>query len=122
MGVVAQPNPGVIIPVTGVLMVGLSTARLLAGPGPGIGGAWFAIAVGAVGAGLAVWGFARLRRAQAARPDRSWWGVLRTDLISFGVAAVCLYGWTNLSAEQRDGVVRTIREVFELIHVARGRH
>jgi hypothetical protein len=120
VGVEAQHRPGVVVPATGVLMVGLSGARLLAGPGPGPGGPWFAVAVGAAGAGLAVWGFARLRRARAARPDRSWWGLLRVELVALGVAAVWLPVWAALPANQRDGLMRSFREAFELVHVARG--
>ena len=122
MGVEAQHSPGVVVPATGVLMVGLSAARLLTGPGPGPGGPWFAVAVGAAGAGLAAWGLARLRRARAARPDRSWWGLLRADLVALGVAAVWLPAWAALPAEQRNGLVRSAREALELVHVARGQH
>jgi hypothetical protein len=120
VGVEAQHRPGVVVPATGVLMVGLSAARLLVGPGAGPAGPWFAVAVGTAGAALAVWGFARLCRARVARPNRSWWRLLRTDLVALGVAAVWLAVWAALSAEQRDGLVRSVREAFELVHVARG--
>ncbi|HKB02685.1 MAG TPA: hypothetical protein VKD90_10725 [Gemmataceae bacterium] len=103
-----------------MLMVGLAAARLLAGPGPGPAGPWFAVAVGAAGAGLALWGFARLRRARAVRADWSWWGLLRTELVALGIATVWLTVWVALPAEQRDALVRSMREAFELVHVARG--
>ena len=122
MGVEAQPHPDIVLPATGVIMFGLSTAWLLAGPGPGPGGPWFAVAVGAAGTGLAAWGFARLRRARAARPDRSWWGLLRAELVALGLAAVWLPAWAAFPAGQRDGMMRAAREAFELAHVARGRH
>jgi hypothetical protein len=103
-------------------MMGLAAARLATGPGAGPAGPWFAVAIGAAGAGLALWGFARLRRARAARPDLSWWGYLRAELVALGLAAALLPGWAALPPGQRDGVVQATREWFELVHVSRGRH
>jgi hypothetical protein len=116
----APHRASVVLPAFGVVMVGLSAARLLAGLGPGRSGPWLAVAVGGAGAGLAVWGFTRLRRARAAHPDRSWWGLLRAELVALGLAAVWLPIWTALPAEQRDGLVQSVREGFELVHVAGG--
>ena len=120
MGAEARPRPCVVVPAAGVALVGLAAARLATGPGPGPGPLWFAVAVGAAGAGLAVWGIARLRRARAARPDLTWWGFLRAELVTLGVGAVWVSVWLALPADRRDGLARFVREVFELIHVARG--
>jgi hypothetical protein len=122
MGVEAEARAGVVLPATGVAMVGLAAARLLAGPGPGPGGPEFAIGIGVTGAGLAVWGFARLRRARAARPDLSWCGLLRAELVALGVAAVWLPVWVSLPEEHRDALFRFAREALELVHIARGGH
>ena len=120
MAVEVLPRPGVVLPATGLAIVGLAVARLVAGPGPGGPGA--AVAIGVAGAGLALWGLARLRRARAARPDLSWWGFLRGELVALVLAAVLLPAWTAVPQQQRDGFVQAAREWFELIHVARGRH
>lgn len=120
MGAEAQPRASVLVPLTGLAMVGLSAVRLMTGPGPGPAGPWFAVAVAVAGSRLAVWGFARFRRARAARPDVSWWRLLRAELVAVGVAAVWLPVWVALPADRRDGLVQTAREAFELVHIARG--
>ena len=120
MGLEAQSRPDIVVPLTGVLMLGLAAARLTTGPGPG--GPWFAIAVGAAGMGLSLWGFARLRRARAARSDVSWCRLLRAELVAFGVVAIWLPVWASLPEEYRDALLQFAQEAFELVTIARGWH
>jgi hypothetical protein len=118
VGVEAELRPIILVPLFGLGMVGLAVARLTLGPGPGW--PWLAVAVGATGAGIAVWGVNLLRRAKAARPGVSWWGLLRGQLAAL-VLAVALAPVVNVVPQgERDELMRTLREWFELVHVARG--
>jgi hypothetical protein len=116
----AQPHPGIVVPTTGVALVVLALARLVIDPGPRPGGLWLAAAVGVAGAGLALWGIGRLRRARAVRRGLSWWSLLRSELVALGLAAALLPAWAALPQGQRDGLMRAIHEWSELIHAARG--
>jgi hypothetical protein len=98
-------------------MVGLAVARLVSGPGPG--GPGRAAAVGASGVALAAWGVGRLRRAKAARPGVSWWGLLRGQVAALGVAAALLPATAAVPQAERDDRLRAAREWFELVHAAR---
>ena len=115
-----QPRLGILVALTGVGLVGLGVARLVIGPGPGPGGPVFAVTVGATGAVMVLWGVRRLRRAKAARPGVSWWGLLRSELAVFAVAAALLPAGAAVPQGTRDEFVQVAREWFELIHVARG--
>ena len=55
--------------------------------------------------------------APTAPARRHYW---QLPTFALGVAAVWLPVWAALPAEQRDGLVRAVRESFELVHVARG--
>ena len=97
-----------------------SAIGLLIGPGPGPGGPGLAVSVGVTGAVLVLWGVGRLRRAKAAHPGVSWWGLLRGELALFTVAAALLPAGSAVPQGERDGLLRAAREWFELIHAARG--
>ena len=118
MRVEGQSCPSVLVPLTGLGMVGLAIARLGIGPGPG--GPWLALPVGVAGAGLAAWGVGRLRRAKAASPSVSWWGLLRGQVATLAIAAALLPVGTAIPKGQQDEFLRTAREWFELVHAARG--
>jgi hypothetical protein len=120
MGAEPKPRLGILVALTGVGLVGLGVARLLIGPGPGPGGPVLAVSVGVTGAVMVLWGFWRLRRAKAARPGMSWWGLLRGELAVFAVAAALLPAGAAVPQGVRDDFVQVAREWFELIHVARG--
>jgi hypothetical protein len=120
VGVEAPPRADIVVPAIGVAMLGLSAAQVAAGPGRWPGGPEYAVAVCAAGVGLALVCFAQLRRARAANPGQSWWRLLLDELVPLGVAAVWLSVWLAIPAESRDAILRSAREAFELIHLARG--
>lgn len=120
MEVKPQPRLGILVALTGLGLVGLAVARLVIGPGPGPGGLGIAVSVGVTGAVMVLWGVWRLRRAKAARPGMSWWGLLRGELAVFAVAAALLPAGAALPQGARDDFVQAAREWFELIHAARG--
>ena len=120
VGMLTELPAVVFVPATGLIMLGLAVARLVAGPGPGMCGPWFAVAIGIAGTGLAAWGFGRLRRLRAACPHRPWRELTRADLAAVGIVAVWLSVWSSLTAEQREEAMRSVRDAFELVHVARG--
>ena len=53
VGMLTELSAVVFAPATGLIMLGLAVARLVAGPGPGMCGPWFAVAIGIAGTGLA---------------------------------------------------------------------
>jgi hypothetical protein len=120
MGTEPQPRLGILVALTGLGLVGLAVARLIIGPGPGPGGPVFAVSVGLTGAVMVLWGVRRLRRAKAARPGVSWWGLLRGELAVFAVAAALLPAGAAVPQGERDELMRAAREWFELVHAARG--
>jgi hypothetical protein len=73
-----------------------------------------------LGTALGLWGWSRLRRAKAGRPDLSWRQFLRRDLITLGIAAALIAGFAALTPAQRDELLRTLREYAELLSIARG--
>ena len=77
--------------------------------------------LGAVGAGLTFWGWSRLRRAKADRPDLTWGQFLYDDLITLGVGCVLIAVVVAIPPEVRDALVRSLLEVAEAISAARGR-
>ncbi len=70
--------------VCGAVFLGLSAARLGSAWAPGPGWPLYELGSCAAGAVLGWWGWCRLRRAKAARPDLSWREFLRADLIGLG--------------------------------------
>jgi hypothetical protein len=116
----ARSRPGFVPLACGVLGMVQAAAVLATGQDLGPGRRWLAVAFGAAGAGLATWGWARLRKARVARPDLSWWAFLRGELIAVGVAAVAIPAWLALPQERRDWLMRAALDLFELLHVARG--
>jgi hypothetical protein len=114
-------RPGMVLLVCGVVVVGLSLPRVATGGAPGPG--WFPVVFSnlAVGAGLGLWGWSRLRRAKAARPDLTWWQFLYADLIGLGLGAVLMAGFAAMPPEQRDGLVRSLQEFIDVVSAARGR-
>jgi high-affinity Fe2+/Pb2+ permease len=120
MSVVPQPRPGVVFMVCGALFLGLSVARLAINWAPGPGWPWFELGNGVVAAALLLWGWSRLRRAKAARPDLSWWQFLHGDLIGLGLAVVLLSIVAALSPEQRNSLMNSLLEIVNLISMAKG--
>ena len=116
----ARPRPGLLIPLTGVGMIGLALARLVSGPVPAASGPWAAAPAGIAGVVLTLWGIRRLRRAKAARSGVSWWGLVKREVATLGVAAALLPAAVAVPQAERDEFVQVAREWFELIHVARG--
>jgi hypothetical protein len=104
----------------GALFIALSAERVATGWAPGTRGLLFEFVSCAVGAALGLWGWSRLRRAKANRPDLTWWQFLHDDLIGLGIVVVLLAVFVALSAEQRDGLLRSLREFVDLISIARG--
>jgi hypothetical protein len=76
--------------------------------------------IAAVGTGLALWGGSRLRRAKADLPDLTWIQFLRDDLMSLGIALGSTAVFLAQPPEQRDGLMRSVREFIDLWHLARG--
>jgi hypothetical protein len=105
----------------GALVVALSAVRVATDGAPGAGRALFEVVPCAVGAGVGLWGWSRLRRAKAARPDLSWRRFLQADLIGLAIVAVLLAALLAMPADQREGLWRSFRELIDLMSAARGR-
>ena len=88
----------------------------------GPGGWLFEAGSCVAGAALVLWGWSRLRRAKADRPDQTWWQFLGADdLVALAVVAVLVAAFLALTREQRDAVVRSFLAFLDLIIMARGR-
>jgi hypothetical protein len=116
------PPRGLVCMACGAALFGLSAARVATGWNPGPGRPWFEVGNCAAGVALGLWGWARLRRARATRPDLTWWQFLRDDLIGLGVGGVLLVGVLVMPPEQRDSLWKALLEVAELMGKARVRH
>jgi hypothetical protein len=79
----------------------------------------FELGICLVGAAVGRWGWARLRRAKADHPDLNWPQFLRDDIIVLGVGAVLVAVFVALPAEQRDGLLRSLREVVDWLSLVR---
>src|SRR6516165_1261727 len=77
-------RPGMAFIACGALFIALSAERVATGWAPGTRGLLFEFVSCAVGAALGLWGWSRLRRAKANRPDLTWWQFLHDDLIGLG--------------------------------------
>jgi len=51
----------------------------------------------------------------------TWWQFLGTDLIGLGIVAMLLAGLAAMPREQRDALLRTLREFSDALGIARGR-
>jgi hypothetical protein len=114
-------RPGVSLIAFGAMVIGLSAARVATAWDPGPGRALFEVGSCAAGAAVGVWGWVRLRRARAARPDLSWRQFLQADLIGLGIVAGLLAALMAMPADRREGLARSLRELVELTGAARGR-
>jgi len=104
----------------GAIFLGLSVARLAINWAPGPGWPWFELFNGVVATALLLWGWSRLRRARAARPDLSWWQFLQGDLIGFVIGLVLLSIVAALSPEQRNSLMNGLLELAHLISMSKG--
>jgi hypothetical protein len=113
-------RPGLGRIAFGAMVIGLSAARVATAWVPGPERILFEVGHCAIGAGLGLWGWSRLRRAKATRPELSWRQFLQADLIGLGVVAAVLAAVMAIPADRREGLARSAREAFELVHAARG--
>ena len=114
-------RPGVAFIAFGAVVIALSAERFTTGRAPGVAGLLFESGHCAVGATVGLWGWSRLRRAKATHPDLTGWQFLHDDLIGLGIGVVLMAVFVALSAEQRDGLLRSLQEFAELVSIARGR-
>jgi hypothetical protein len=61
-----------------------------------------------------------LRRAKMNCLELTWWQFLHDDLIGYGICVALMAVFVSLSAEQRDGLVRSLREFVDLLSIVRG--
>jgi hypothetical protein len=113
-------RPGLTFIAFGAIVLGLSAARVATGWNLGPGWPGFEIGHSAVGVAFGLWGWSRLRRAKATRPDLTWWQFLRDDLITLGVGGVLLVWVLLLTPEQRNSLWKTLLEVVDLVGKAKG--
>jgi hypothetical protein len=114
-------RPGVGFIAYGAVFIALAVERVATNWTTGPRSLVFEFGSYAVGSALGLWGWSRLRRAKANRPDLTWWQFLHNDLIGLGIGVVLIAGFLALSPEQRDGLVRSLREFADLVSIARGR-
>jgi hypothetical protein len=118
----SHPRPGLVCLCYGAVLLGLSAVRLATGDDPGPGRLGFELVNSAVGTGLILWGWSRLRRARAARPNLTWCQFLYDDWIVFGVMVLLLTGWLAMTPEQRDALGKSLLKLAELYSMVRGPH
>ena len=113
----SKSPPGAIWMFCGAVFLALS-AGLATNWAPGPRGSEFVN--GVIGVALLMWGWSRLRRAKAARPDLSWWQYLHVELIAVAILLVWLPIFAAMSAEQRKSLVDWLLELAQLIQMAKG--
>jgi hypothetical protein len=109
-----------VLIVSGGFVLSLSLQRLVTDRAFDAPRLLVALSNGAVGAGLTFWGWSRLRRAKAGRPDLTWWQFLYHDLILLGVGGVILAVVAAIPPEELGALVRSLLEVAEALRNARG--
>lgn len=114
-------RPGLCLIAFAALVIGLSSVRVATGWPPAPERILFEVGHCALGGGVGWWGWSRLRRAKATRPDMSWRQFLQRDLIGLAIAAALFGAVMALPAECREGLWRSFRELVELMSAARGR-
>jgi hypothetical protein len=116
----AVPRPGIGWLMCGVMF--LLTLPLAAATTPWDSSRrWFLLALMTctIG-GVTLWvGWSRLQKAKAARPDLTWWQFVRDDVIVLGIVVVLMVGFMALSHDQREGLMRSLRDMVETISMAR---
>jgi hypothetical protein len=80
----------------------------------------FELGHGAAGVALGLWGWSRLCRAKAARPDLSWWQFLHVDLIALVSLLVMFAVLATISMEQLKSLLDALLELAHLISMAKG--
>jgi hypothetical protein len=115
-----RPRPGAGLIGAGAVILGLSAARVATGWAPSRELLLFVAASWAGGGALVLWGWSRLRRAKAARPDLSWPQFLRGDLIGLGVVAALIGIVAVMPRELHEALTRSLNEVAHQLHMARG--
>jgi hypothetical protein len=120
MSVDSKTRPGSICMFCGVVFLGLSAARLATGWSPGPGSLWFELFNGVVGGSLLLWGWSRLCRAKAARPDLTWWQFLHIELVALAIMLVFFPIFAAMSAEQHKSLLTAMLELANFLRMARG--
>jgi hypothetical protein len=118
----SHPRPGFVCLCCGTALLGLSAARLATGHDPAPGRLGVELTHVTFGTGLILWGWSRLRRARAARPDRTWCQFLYDDLILLGIIVTLLTGLVAMTPEQRDALGKSFLKLAELYSMVRGPH
>jgi hypothetical protein len=113
-------SPGIDLILFGAASIGVSIGRCVTGWVSEPRRVWFELAHWAVALALAAWGWFRLRRARASRPDLSWREFLGTDLPALGVVATSIVALAAMSSEQRDSLLCFLREFTDAVSIARG--
>jgi hypothetical protein len=117
-----EPRPGTGLIGCGAVFIGLSISRLAIGWAPDA--RWrlhFEIESCVIGLALVFVGWSRLRKAKAGRPDLTWMQFLHTDLITWVVVVVSCAVFAAIPAEQREELLRQLKEFSDAIMIARGR-
>src|SRR5262249_24224569 len=105
-------RPGVACMAGGAIVLGMSAVRLATNWAPGPGWLWVELVNGVVATALLLWGWSRLRRAKAARPDLNWWQFLHHELIGLAILLVVLPIFAALSEEQRHGLFQSLLDLL----------
>jgi hypothetical protein len=113
-------RPGLVLILFGAANIVLSIGRCGTGWVTEPRRVWFELANWAISLALAAWGWSRLRRAEASRLDLSWREYLGTDLPALGVVVTCIVALAAMSGEQRDSLIRSLREFTDMVSLARG--
>jgi hypothetical protein len=111
---------GIAFIACGAVFIALSAERVATGRPLGSRSLLFVFTSCSIGAAVALWGWSRLRLAKESHPDLTWWQFLRDDLIGLGFGVVLLAVFVTLPVEQRDGLLRFLRELVDLVSIARG--
>jgi hypothetical protein len=108
----------------GIMILGTSAGPLATSWAPGPGWLWFVLSNAVVAVALLLWGWSRLHRAKAARPDLSWWQFLRIELIAVAILLVWVPIFAAMSPEQRNSLLNNLffalLALADLIRMAKG--